>query len=857
MKKSIVLLLVLGLTGVSFSQDQGSTSKYNKYEAFAPLFMQDQANAFHSATGNPGPDYWQNRANYSIQATLDTTNKKINGNVTITYINNSPYNLHDVWLQLDQNTFRKDARSTALYPDDDRNGVRHHTSGYNIQSVEVNGDKAEFVITDTRMQIRLKKPVKADGKKIKINIVYNFDIPFHGKDRMGRVKTKNGWIYTLAQWYPRMAVYDEVQGWNNLPYLGTGEFYLEYGDFDYEVTVPDNMVVAGSGVLQNASSVLTKDVQNRLKKAKESDKTVSIISKKEMKAGSEHRTGKDGMLTWHFKIENARDVAWTASKAFIWDAAKINLPDDKTALAQSVYPEENSGKDGYGRSTEYTKRCIELYSKDWFPYPYKVATNVGASELGMEYPSIVFCSYKSQTSDLWEVVNHEFGHTWFPMIVGSNERVYGWMDEGLNTFINGISTKQFNKGEYYQPQDLQDMGDYLFDSTLDPVMTRADVIHNQSHLGVEAYYKPSTALEVLRNVVLGPKRFDYAFQAYIKRWKYKHPQPWDFFNTMSNASGDDLSWFFRGWFMHNWSNDQGVKSIDYVDSDATKGAEITLMNYGKMVMPVALQINFVDNTTKNVHLPVEIWMTGAKYVYHLDSDKKIRSVIIDPKHLVPDAKPLNNKLIKLEPITNGMTADSVIGNYLRAVGGKDNLDSIKDMSVTKIAHYRGVEISFIDEMKKPDKYLQDIQISGHSLLKFVVNGDSVSVFQRGTKQDLSTEARKSIRERLAEKFPELSYLKNGEQLALKGIQRTDKGDYYVVVVSDSSGIVSRNFYDMKTGFKMKTISGSGDVGHYSDYKEYDGIMLPSKSTTTMFGGSIDLKIKTAKINGDIDDADFK
>lgn len=858
MNKFCLAALFCGFFFLLSAQDTSEQlSKFNKYEAFAPLFMEGYVNAYHSATGNPGPDYWQNRANYKIKATLDTVNQQITGEETITYINNSPYQLHELWMQLDQNTFRKDARSTALYPDDDRNGVKNHTRGYLIKSVEVNGDKAAYVINDTRMQIRLAKPVKADGKKVKIHITYSFDIPFHGKDRMGKVKTENGWIYTLAQWYPRMAVYDEVKGWNNLPYLGTGEFYLEYGSFDYEVTVPANMIVVGSGILQNPGSVLTKEAQERLKKARESDKTVTILSKEEMLAGTHHREGKDGMLTWHFKINNSRDVAWAASNAFIWDAARINFPDGTKGLAQSVYPEENSGQDGYGRSTEYTKNCIELYSKDWFQYPYKVATNVGAHELGMEYPGIVFCSYKSQGSDLWGVINHEFGHTWFPMIVGSNERIYGWMDEGLNTFINDISTQQFNNGEYASPEDFQSMGSYIFDESLDPVFTRADVIHSQQNLGIEAYYKPSTALNVLRNVVLGPKRFDYAFKTYINRWKFKHPQPWDFFNTMSNASGEDLGWFFRGWFMHNWKNDQGVKSIEYVDDDATKGAKITLMNYGKMAMPVLLQINFADGSVKNVRLPVEIWMTGPEYVYHVASTSKIRSVIIDPEHLVPDANALNNKLLKLTPAPKNITATDVIDNYIQAIGGKAKLAGIQDMSIVRTTTFRGFEMSLIEKMKRPDMYLQDIQVMGNSLVKFVVNGDSVNVYQRGEKQEIGPDAIETIKERLKNQFPELHYKDRAVSLKLLGIQETNDSSFYVIQVSDSTGVLSKDFYDTKSGLKIRSISSEGDVSNYSDYATYNGILLPKKSSTSLFGGSLELTIKEAKINQGVADSDFK
>lgn len=863
MKKNLFILslILFGFSMFTWAQTNNNDfhSDFNKYKAFAPLFMQKQANVYHSATGNPGALYWQNQADYEIHATLDTTNKQIKGEVTITYTNNSPYKLHNLWLQLDQNTFRKDARSTALYPDKDRNGVKHHTKGYNIKTVEINGDKAPFIITDTRMQIQLKKPLKADGKKIEIHLIYSFEIPFHGKDRMGRVKTKNGWIYTLAQWYPRMAVYDEVEGWNNIPYLGTGEFYLEYGNFDYYVTVPENMIVAGSGVLQNSKKVLTKTIQNRLKKAKESDKTVTILSKKEMLEGTHHVKSKNGMLTWHFKMDNSRDVAWTASDAFIWDAARINLPDNKTALAQSVYPVENSDTNGYARSTEYTKHCIEIYSKKLLPYPYKVATNVGAHELGMEYPGIVFCSYKSKSADLWGVINHEFGHTWFPMIVGSNERVYGWMDEGLNTYINDIATKAFNNGEYYVENDLQSMGSYLFDASLDPIFTRADVIHSQQNLGIGAYYKPATALQVLRNVILGKERFDRAFNTYINRWKYKHPQPWDFFNTMSNVSGENLSWFFRGWFMNNWRNDQGVKSITYVDNDPTKGAKIALINYGEMAMPVTLEVTFSDKSTQRIKLPVAIWMTGPKYIYHLSSTKKIKSVVLDPDQLVPDASIINNKLIKLEPTPTGITAKNVIAYYIKAIGGKEKIEKINDISIERTANLKGFPITFYEKFKQPDKYLTDIKVNDYSMIKFVTNGDDIAIYYNNEKQtNVDSETKAQILNRSGKIFPETHYKKEQIELTLLGVQTTEESDYYVVQIADTAGnIIARNFYNTTSNLKSKSITNDGYVIKFYDYKDFDGILFPIHSTTPLLGGSLELKITDLKINKGIEDRIFQ
>lgn len=860
MKNSIktyaVLFLALCMSFLVQGQDEPD-SDFDKHKAFSPLFMNEYANSFHSATGKPGPDYWQNQSDYKIKATLDTVDHEINGEVTITYTNNSPYDLEFLWLQLDQNSFTLDSKSAALYPSSDRNGLRYPTDGYQIESVSINGGKADYIIDDTRMQIRLDKDLKADGKKAEIHIAYSFEIPTHGKDRMGRVETENGWIYTLAQWYPRMAVYDEVEGWNNLPYLGTGEFYLEYGDFDYEITAPDNMVVVGSGELENPKKVLTKEQRKRLKEAQKSDETVDILSKEEMLESGHPKKGKDGMLTWHFKMDNSRDVAWAASKGFIWDAARINLPDDKTALAQSVYPAENSGQDGYGRSTEYTKHAVEISSKNWYPYPYKVATNVGAHEGGMEYPGLVFCSYESKDESLWGVINHEFGHTWFPMIVGSDERKHAWLDEGLNSFTNDVATEEFNDGEYHNEQNQQQMGSQMFNKSLDPLFTRSDVIHDQRKLAIEAYFKPSTAMHVLRNVVLGRDRFDYALKTYIKRWAYKHPTPWDFFNTMSNASGEDLGWFFKGWFMENWAIDQAVKSIDYVDGDYKNGAEITLANKGEMPMPVELEVTFKDESTTSVKLPVEIWMTGPEYVYTLDSNKEVKTVEIDPSHQVPDTNPSNNIYKLLTSAPEDQNVDKVINSYLEAIGGRDNLENLKDLTLEMGTTIQGTPITIKEQIKKPDKFLREITVQGQTLQKLLVNGNDISAVVQGEEQELNEEDKDILKSLSDERYIELKYDQEGYKSELLGVDSVDGEETYVVEITTPDGQTLKNYYSTETGLKIQEHDAEGNKKQYSDYQDVDGIKFPFKSQESMSGQQIESTVQKAEINQGLEDSEFQ
>lgn len=314
-----------------------------------------------------------------------------------------------------------------------------------------------------------------------------------------------------------------------------GEFYLEYGDFDITIKAPANHIVVCSGELVNPTEVYTVEQQQRWAAAAKSDKTVLIRSADEVTNPASRPAGKT-TLSWHFKMKNSRDVSWASSAAFIVDAARINLPSGKKSLAIGAYPVESNGNDAWGRATEYTKGCIEHYSNKWFEYPYPAAVNVASNVGGMEYPGIVFCGYTSKGDSLWDVTDHEFGHNWFPMIVGSNERLFGWMDEGLNTFINSISTDEFNNGEYKQPKsDMHRSANRLTRPDLETVMS-SPMNMTESNSSMLCYFKPSAALTILREQILGKERFDYAFKTYVDRWAYKHPQPDDFFRTMENAA---------------------------------------------------------------------------------------------------------------------------------------------------------------------------------------------------------------------------------------------------------------------------------------------------------------------------------
>lgn len=644
MKKSVLSVLVVFLVGGLFAQ-----SVYNHKEAFNPQFYPYTGNDYRSASGEPGPKYWQNRADYKISAALDTGTHIVSGDVEITYTNNSPDNLKFLWLQLDQNIYKKDSRGSATTTETGgRWANSNFTDGYSIKSVSVeyNGKTItpKYTITDTRMQVWMQDALKSAGGKVKIAVKFAFTVPEYGTDRMGRLKTKNGIVYEVAQWFPRMCVYDDLQGWNTLPYVGAGEFYCEYGDYDFSITAPSNLIIVGSGELQNPQDCYTPEQMTRWNAAKASDKTVIIRSDREVNNPSSRP--KQPNSTWKFKMTNARDVAWAASKAFVQDAAKINLPSGKKSMAISVYPVESIVKNGWQRSTEMVKGSIEHYSNKWFEYPYPAATNVAGIVGGMEYPGIVFCSHSDSGGSLWGVTDHEFGHTWFPMIVGSNERKYAWMDEGFNTFINGLSTEAFNKGEFAETSFFGDpnssfMVKYVFDDGMDGLYNVPEVIQ-QDNLGVAAYLKPAQMLDALRNVVLGPDRFDAAFREYINRWAFKHPTPWDFFHTMENVSGEDLSWFWRGWVLNTWKLDQTVKSVAYIKDAATNGAEITIENLEKMVMPVTVLVKESNGKEHKINLPVEVWQRGATWKFGVPTTSEIKEVILDPDKKLPEWNRENN-----------------------------------------------------------------------------------------------------------------------------------------------------------------------------------------------------------------------
>lgn len=865
---SLASLLLCGVAQPGLSQN-APVSRYDQHEAFSPLFYPSNGNEYRSAGGQPGPKYWQNAADYKITVTLDTLQHRITGTVLITYKNNSPDQLPFLWLQMDQNVYRKDSRGTAtVAATGDRFANRSYSEGFELKTVNVisNGKSsgANYLVDDTRMQVRLADAMKP-GSSLQLKIDYSYTIPEYGTDRTGRLNTRHGWIYEIAQWYPRMAVYDDVLGWNNIPYLGASEFYLEYGNFDFSVTAPANMVVVGSGSLVNEAQVLNATEAARLAKARNSDATVMIRDTTEF-----HNAAVKGTRTWHFICKETRDVAWAASGAFIWDAARMNLPGGKTALAQSVYPAESSAPNAWRRSTEFVKGSIEHYSRQWYPYTYPVATNVAGIVGGMEYPGIVFCSWKATKGGLWGVTSHEFGHNWFPMIVGSNERKYAWMDEGFNTFINGIAAAEFNKGEFNTEQSAQRAAPMMFGANAEAIMNTPDVI-GLRYNGIAAYYKPAMGLKLLRDQILGPERFDYAFREYIKRWAFKHPTPWDFFRSIENAAGEDLAWFWRGWFFNTWKLDQAVKSVSYKGNDPAKGAIITLQNLEQLPMPVVLTIRDENGRRDTVRLPVDIWQRGPVWAYHHPSTVKLASVIIDPQGEMPDINPANNswKAETGKPVPAGTTATTVLSRYIDAIGGKEKLKGVRDLSVEAQGEAQGTEVELKSINKVPGKVWQAVNVPAINgvVHKLVINGDSVKLWQMGRETPLTAPEKTMLKER-NQLFPELTFLESPDAVKIELAPQTEQvndEEAYVLTIATPDGSLLKNYYSAKTGLKVRSATLSGQEGapgnnavtDYLEYRDVSGVQIPFRFRTTAGGFDTNVKVVKAVINSNVSDDMFR
>jgi Peptidase family M1 domain len=654
--------------------------KTNK-SIFRALDEWPSPNDFRDASGSPGTRYWQQRVDYVIKATLDTVTHGLRGSERVTYHNNSPQPLSYLWFQLDQNIEAKNSRANmtkAPLPTQMSAAARRfllpeneEVGGYDIARVALvlpNGTTkpAKFIINGTQMRVNLDTPIPTGGQA-RVDIDWTFIVPEGGNNSRGvRELVKDGWIYEIAQWFPRAAVYDDVTGWQNDQFLGQGEFYLNFGNYDVSITVPHDHIVRSTGTLQNPLTVLTAQQRTRLTRAMAGDTAVFIVRPDEVQTPGSRPAG-TAPLTWRFTAENVRDFAWASSKTYVWDAAGFRYkPGGRTIELHSVYPREAMPL-WNEVSTKAIAQTMKTYGRLAFEYPYPQASNVNGSVGGMEYPMIAFCGgrpgpdgkySKNQEYALASVTIHEVGHNWFPMIVATDERKWTWMDEGLNSFLEYYGSIEYDsawpKARLRGP--APNIVNYMKDQDQVPLMTESDYIHRQ--FGNNGYSKPATGLVMLREKILGPERFDLAFQEYSKKWMFKHPQPADFFRTLASGSGEKLDYYWRGWFYSTYANDQAITKVESQNADSLAGNtkrgkfynRVTIENKGGLVMPVELEIEYVDGSKERRALPVEVWRRNEKQTVHgFFSEKEILSVTADPDQGYADVDRTNNTIRK--PVT--------------------------------------------------------------------------------------------------------------------------------------------------------------------------------------------------------------
>jgi len=705
---------------------EGGHTNQSKFKQLYEEFS--TPNTYRSASGAPGPDYYQQQANYKMNIELDDKNHQIYGDETITYINNSPDDLEFLWVQLDQNIRTEDSKAllkngSKIRPEESvENFTKKYVNpkfdgGFNIEYVkDASGKALPYTVSFTMMRINLPKPLKSK-EQISFSIKWNFNIPDHtvNRTRMGYEEFADGnRAYVIAQFFPRMAVYNDVEGWQNHQFWGNGEFALNFGDYEVNITVPADHILDATGTLQNRKEVYSKEMMKRYEKAKKSyDKPVIIVSQEEVEEASKGFSNKK--KTWKFIAKNVRDYGFATSRRFIWDMQAVKMS-NKDVMAVSMYPPEgNPLWEEY--STKAVAHTLKSYSSHTFDYPYPKAISVHAKRQGMEYPMICW-NYGRPNPDgtysdrvkygMISVIIHEVGHNYFPMIVNSDERQWGWMDEGLDTFMQYIAEQEF--GEAY-PEAVAPNTAYPSrrgapskivpymsgdQSAISPIMSNPENVYK---LGPNAYGKPATALNILRETVMGKELFDHAFKTYSKRWMFKHPTPEDFFRTMEEASAVDLDYYWRGWFYTTDYVDIGVKSLkkyqvankpatgdllskvilveegsaDYDPNLKGKSAsetsktlkefmmdnmtadersavndpkyfyEITYDKPGGIPMPLIVEYTYADGTTENITYPAEIWRKNDKEVsVVISSQKELTGIIVDPKAETADIDTTNN-----------------------------------------------------------------------------------------------------------------------------------------------------------------------------------------------------------------------
>jgi len=720
MKKTLFFSLALAFCSANLYAQAQLPAPYpsSKFEQLGTMLP--TPNGYRTADGSPGPDYWQQKADYNIKVTLNDNDQSVQGSETITYYNNSPSPLSYLWLQLDQNLFDKNSdtqKTETLNPADTLNSsflrwvfMSYSEGGYKVGNIRDEAGKPMlFTINKTMMRIDLPAPLPAKGGKVSFSIDWSYKIPEQRKygGRGGKeyfAKDDNN-LYEMAQWFPRMAVYSDVTGWQHKQFLGNGEFTLTFGDYEVAITVPADHIVASTGELQNPEKALASKHIERLKKAENSNEPVVIQTQSEAELAE--KTKSKDTKTWIYKAQNVRDFAWASSRKFVWDAMRVEVG-GKKIWAMSYYPKE--GNPLWGQySTQVVAHTLRVYSRYTVNYPYPVAISVHGSVFGMEYPMISFNGGRPNPDGtipdgtrnaMVGVIIHEVGHNYFPMIINSDERQWTWMDEGLNSFCEYLAELEL-KDQTWAKKDYGEKGfptrrgpaknivDYMRSDpkTLVPIMTNSEQI---LQFGNNAYGKPATALNILRETIMGHELFDFAFKQYAQKWAFKHPEPADFFRTMEDASAVDLDWFWRGWFFTTEACDialENVKLTRIVDKknqasatispfltqyykpeqleahrkrmqatglDFTKEEEqaltagqyyytLQLKNIGGLLMPVIIQINYEDGTKEIVRIPTEIWRKNINEVYKtILTQKPAVSFQLDPMEETADINTTNN-----------------------------------------------------------------------------------------------------------------------------------------------------------------------------------------------------------------------
>jgi hypothetical protein len=640
---AIVVIAAISAAGAPLSA-QGSGASVADSSPFRPLDL-STPNEYRSASGRPGPRYWQQRADYRLKATLDPAANELRGSEVIHYVNHSPDALPYLWMFVEQNLCEPTSITNTLNQpplvflgSSFDFSCQGFAGGGHLEYIRLvqpggRGVTAGAKTPDlphtrygTAMRVDLPHPLAA-GASIDLALGWHFNVPLQGGGRMGH----DGLLYEIAQWYPRMAVYDDVHGWNHEPYIGAGEFYLEYGSFDAEITVPSDDIVAATGQLQNPLAVLTPAERSRLALARHSDTAIAVITAAEAADPARSRPKATGTLTWHFTADSVRDLAFAAGPKMRWDASGYDgiLIETLYRLTADKWPEANR----MGRET------IKYFSEQWYHYPWSHATTVEGPIEGMEYPMLTFVPNSPTREDQQWALAHEFGHEWFPMIVGSNERLYPWMDEGFNTFIDLHNAAKYFAGTPYgdsiESHPLHLDADHATPGNEQPLISNPTEVRDLFWTG---YQKPALMMQTLRFEVLGQERFDAAFRDYIRTWAFKHPTPADFFRMMRDASGMNLDWFWRDWVYSTARLDQAIDSV----SNGANGAVVHLSNRGTMVMPAEVALTFADGRTTTVKLPVEMWNLGSRFDYRVAEKGTVRRAVVDPRGVMPDFDRANN-----------------------------------------------------------------------------------------------------------------------------------------------------------------------------------------------------------------------